>query len=73
MYIIWYRIAWPTPLISQYPKMGVSSLGSTTAGFSNYNFLTKGFDFAYTFTIGFTSTIGFNSTIGSYISIVYIG
>jgi hypothetical protein len=53
--------------------MGVSSLGSTTAGFSNSNFLTKGFDFAYTFTIGFTSTIGFNSTIGSYISIVYIG
>jgi len=50
--------------MSQYPKIGVSSLGSTTAGFSICITLATGFGFAYTLTTGLTSTTG------SYISII---
>ena len=57
-------MACPTPLMSQYPKIGVSSLGSTTAGFSICITLATGFGFAYTLTTGLTSTTG------SYISII---
>jgi hypothetical protein len=50
--------------MSQYPKIGVSSLGSTIAGFSIYITLATGFGLVYTLTIGFTSTTGSDTSIG---------